>query len=390
MYNLNKNNIENNIQTVLNRFKRDFFIEYNNSSLKTKSLMKKYFQHIYRRWYYSSLVFNNYLSPSNIINKISLKNHTTNNTMMTIAKPILKNNKICDIDFNFYEYSIESHPVIKDLCLLTSFFTPDREIEGNGFLHTKLIESIKYKFTIPDVFYINYLTQLSFDLGIIKKLPSINCNRAQICYNADFWENDNNAQFDKIIKTSIAISSKKLCETLSEVDNFFNVNYLNSLIKNGVHIENTIENDFLRNLNLTLNDIMSIIVKDPKDLSDNELDTLKLFNYLGSFIETYFITILGQYLGIINPINTYTFIFPIEIQKYTKNCTINCTPEILLFNPCSLYDLSSFGEVYMGSKVKGTKLETIPKNIDYSKLNSSLNTLNSFNEITLDDILNLK
>lgn len=390
MYNLNKNKIPNNAQVVLNRFKRDFFIEYNNSSIKSKTLMKKYFQHIFRRWYYSSLIFNNYLSPSNIINKIFLQNNITNTTMLTIARPVVKNNKIRDINFSSYEYNIENHPVIKDICLLTSFFTPDREIKNNGLLQTELIESIKYKFTISDIFYINYLTKLSFKLGIIKKLPSINCNRAQICYNADFWENDNKRQFNKIVKASIELSSKKLLGALSEVSNFFNVDYLNSLLKNGIHIENTIENDYLKKLNLNLSYIMSIIVKDPNKLSNDEFKILELFNKLGCFIETYFITIMGQYLGIINPINTFTFIFPIEIQKYTNNYNMDCIKEIFLFSPSSLYDLSNFGEIYMGSKTKGKKLEHIPENIDYRKLNHSLNTLNSFNEIKLKDFLTFK
>lgn len=389
MYNLNKNKIENNIRTVLDRFKKDFFIEYNNSTVNNKILMRKYFQHIYRRWYYSSLVFNNYLSPSNIINKIFSQNHTNSNTVLTIAKPIIKNNKIRDITFNFYEYSKENHPIIKDICLLTSFFTPDREIKEDGLLKTKLINDMKYKFTIPDAFYINYITKLSFELGIIKKLPSINCNRAQICYNAAFWENDNKVQFDKTVKASISLSSKKLSKAFPEVNNFFNVDYLNSLIKNGVHIENTIENDFFKHLNVNLKDIISMIIKEPNKLSKNEFNTLQLFNKLGCFIETYFITILGHYLGIINPINTFTFIFPIEIQKYSKNY-INCTPEVKLYSPCSLYDLSNFGEIYMGSKLKGTKIEIIPENIDYKKLNYSLNTLNSLNEITLKDVLSLK
>lgn len=132
-----------------------------------------------------------------------------------------------------------------------------------------------------------------------------------------------------------------------------------------------------------------MIIKEPNKLSKNEFNTLQLFNKLGCFIETYFITILGHYLGIINPINTFTFIFPIEIQKYSKNY-INCTPEVKLYSPCSLYDLSNFGEIYMGSKLKGTKIEIIPENIDYKKLNYSLNTLNSLNEITLKDVLSLK
>lgn len=389
MFNLNKNKTENNIQTVLNRFKRDFFIEYNNSPMETKILMKKYFQHIYRRWYYSSLVFNNYLSPSNIINKISLQNHTMSSTIFTIAKPIIKNNKIRDIGFNFYEYSVENHPVIKDICLLTSFFTPDREIEENELLPTKFIQSIKYKFTVPDIFYINYITNLSFELGIIKKLPSINCSRAQICYNADFWENDSKLQFDKIIKASISLSSKKLSKAFPEVSNFFTVDYLNSLIKNGVHIENNIESEFFKNLHISLKDIISIIIKEPNKLSKDEFNTLELFNNLGCSIETHFITIFAQYLGIINPVNIFTFIFPIEIQKYIKNNTIlNCNPEVILFSPCSLYDLTNFGETYMGSKPKGIKLEIIPENINYKKLNYSLNTLNSLNEITLKDVLN--
>ncbi|AJA49652.1 hypothetical protein CPAST_c35960 [Clostridium pasteurianum DSM 525 = ATCC 6013] len=390
MYNFKKNKIENKSNIILDLFKRNFFIEYNNSSIETKKLMKKYFQHIYRRWYYSSLIFNNYLSPSNIINKIFLQNNLTSSTMLTVAKPILNHNKICDITFDFYEYNIENHPIIKDICLLTSFFTPDREINYNGLLQRKFIESIKYKFTIPDVFYINYITKLSFQLKIIKKLPSINCNRAQICYNSDFWESDSIMQFKKIVSSSIDISARKLSESFTEVHTYFNFNYLKSLIKNGVHMENDIENDFLKKLNLDLKYIMSLIVKKPNELSINESKILQLFNKLGCFIESYFITIMGQYLGLINPINTFTFIFPIEIQKYAKNYNINTYKELLLFNPSSLYDLSNFGETYIDSKIKGAKIENIPENIDYKKLTYSLNKLNKFNDIKLNDILNFR
>lgn len=390
MCNFKKMQIEKKSKIILDLFKRDFFIEYNNSSIETKKLMEKYFQHIYRRWYYSSLIFNNYLSPSNIINKIFLQNNLTNNTILIVAKPILKHNKICNINFNFYEYNIENHPIIKDICLLTSFFTPDREIQSNELLQKKFIETIKYKFTIPDIFYVNYITKLSFNLKIIKKLPSINCNRAQICYNSDFWESDSALQFKKIVLSSIDISSKKLSKSFTEVHNFFNFNYLKSLINNGIHIENNIESDFLKKLNLNLKYMMSLIVKNPNKLSTSELKSLQLFNKLGCFIESYFITIFGQYLGIINPINTFTFIFPIEIQKYTKKYNINTNKETILFNPSSIYDLSNFGETYIDSKTKGIKIENIPDNIDYKKLIYSLNKSNKFNDIKLNDILNFR
>ena len=156
---------------LLSIFKDNFTMAYKNLPHRNKARLLPYLSCFYRRWLYSTLVENTILTPANLM--LLLSGRSKENVMPVIVPELTRKNDIRSMRFVSCEYSLDKHPVTKDLEQLIDFCSPDVELDEDDIVTGKAAEWMRSTFFIGDPFYIEYLSLLAFKLGLLKKIPSI-------------------------------------------------------------------------------------------------------------------------------------------------------------------------------------------------------------------------
>ena len=205
------NNTET-IHGVLDLFKNDFLDEFSHYKPKERPPILKAIPYLYRIWYYSVLMSDTALSPSNFINSQIEEKYGEDFRVVPIVSPIYKNKVLKDFEFEFKVFSIDNHPVLEDLKMFLEHCTPDVEVDENGLLLEEEREILISTFTFKEIFYATFLTNLSYSLSFIKKMPSINTYRAMANRGRieEFFSLSKTEQLKKIVDSVIETASKSL------------------------------------------------------------------------------------------------------------------------------------------------------------------------------------
>ena len=328
-------------EELLNIFKDSFTVAYKNLPHRNKSRLLPYLSCFYRRWLYSALIENTILTPANLMLLLN-GSHEENIVPMT-APELTRKNDIRSMRFVSCEYSLDKHPVTKDLEQLMDFCSPDVELDENDIVIGKAAEWMRSTFFIGDPFYIEYLSLCAFKLGLLKKIPSIHSNRAQPTAEVDaFFTKPRREIFELIFNTSVDIAIAYFIDALPIGYNLLGGDYILSLLR-APRTTDEIFDDLYRRMGVNISDFLGFDSEHVSGLDDVYNDMMSRTFYLGVILDKYFYTVFGYYLKLINPGYVLPSDFLSELD-YAMDA-IQCAEDMSLgmFSPCSHYNLTSLG-----------------------------------------------
>ncbi len=116
---------------------------------------------IFGKWYHSALVAETILSPANIISK-DLEKSGSCSEFAYVLRTHPRKQGAGQYTFSLYEYSLEAHPLVEDMKTLVGFCYPDCRTDEQGFLLPQAREILLPRLSIPEGFYLEYLTRLAW------------------------------------------------------------------------------------------------------------------------------------------------------------------------------------------------------------------------------------
>jgi hypothetical protein len=331
------------IEEILDIFKNNFTTAYRGLPHRNKSRLLPYLTCFYRRWLYSALIENTILTPSNLMLLLSGEDAV----FSVVAPELTRKNDIRTLRFVSCEYTLDKHPVTKDLEQLISFCSPDAELDDDDNVAGEISEWMRSTCFINDSFYIEYLSLLAFKLGLLRKIPSIHSNRAQPTdETAAFFAAPRREIFDQIVDASMSIAMYYIVDALPMGHKRPGDDYMLTLLREP-RTTDEIFDDLYRRMGVNINEFLD--VEDESDGLDDIYNAMMSGTfYLGVILDKYFFTVFGYYLKLINP----GYILPsdfcgeldyaMDTMKYAEDISLG------MFAPCSHYTHTPLGSEFFG------------------------------------------
>ena len=333
-----------NCNLINQMFEDNFLNSYRDLRKKRKTRILTYISSIYRRWYYSTLIRDTYLSPANLLSFITAEDAGHKNTVISPIVRLVKNGKN-RIEFRMMEYSVNKHPVINDLKIFLEPCVPDLELSPNDMLMDSHVEDLMGKLSMWDSFYVEYLLSISIYLGIIKKIPSIYSNRAQVTSEYQKLYNlPDNEIFGLIVKATVNSAVSFINEMIPLPEAYFTSSTIYDLLKHPVIVDDIFQHVY-NILGIKISDIYSYeadVYDDPffDDLNNAIISSTFL---LGLLLDKCFLTPFGYYLQLIRPLYTLPYEFPSEIAYLAESLEEDERLVTALYASSSFYQLTALG-----------------------------------------------
>lgn len=342
------------IYGLLDLFKKNFWEDYASLTSKEKKLSLRALPYIYRIWYHSSLIDDTSLSPANFINLQIKEKFKEECTVVPTITPIYSRKALKDFKFDFRVFSIGNHPILSDIRLLLDSSLPDIGIDEDGLILEEEREKFINNLTFKEIYYVTFLTNIVYELKLLKKQPSIGIYRAA-AYQPQieaFFSLSKEDQFEKIVDVVIKITSKQLCNIFIPDNKAFTINVLKDLLKDGLSLIDWLDSILTKyNLFYNASDLENIDLTDLENMPEDEqtqesLMSLGLSMELTFHMDMCLTTPLGYYLQLIQPIYSYEF----DFESYFWNlyeAESNNVPQIrLYFSMPEGFDITSLGKQY--------------------------------------------
>ncbi|WP_163216103.1 plasmid pRiA4b ORF-3 family protein [Clostridium thermarum] len=364
------------IKRIFDLYKKEFLENYNLLSAKEKKPVKKALPYIYRMWYYSALMDDTPLSPANFINMQIKEKYGQDTVIVPIARPVYKRKALVDFEQEFVVFSVENHPVLKDLKMFLNTCLPDIGVDENGFILEDERDEFIDLLTFREIFYVTFLTNISYELGLLRKLPSIGVHRAAaVAENVrKFFQMSSEDQLKKIVEAVLVIASKHMCEAFPINRSTFSVSALRKLIRDAVDL-----NEYLNgimdkyNLNIDMGELENIDMDkldemDEEDLPQGSVISLAIRMELSFALDAYIATPLGYYLQVLQPI--YIYVYDASYYFYELySAEVNQVPLIkLFFLMPNGFDLTVLGHKVLLDGIKPkNEFQTLEEKIDFQQ-----------------------
>lgn len=338
------------VKEITGYFEEQFLKGYN--SIEDKDKIFNVRDTLFRRWYYSAMLELTYLNPCFLINEIAQQKIQGEYVVMPHIKPeFSKGNKV-KFTYSYKYFSIEEHPVVEDLIKLVEFSKPSVHLDmESGFVLKNgemFIDEINYR----NAYYLFYLVELAKEMMLIKEMPSIGtiCLIPTKGYD-EFLSLSKEEQLYIVVDNSINISVKRFNEQsifsnkltrqkiIDMIDNgVINDKYFNEVDKNVSFMEEFIEHARNSGDEQILNEILNT---NPRNLAEMLSET-----YFGIYIDMWFISVFGYYLGIITP--NYAQVYDVY---GSMNQLIRCNDPMekqgYMFDMDEAHDLTCLGDKIM-------------------------------------------
>ena len=301
----------------------------------------RYFDNIYRVWYYSALFQDGFASPA-IFADIWFKSEGVN-----VCIPKIKD---ADYSFEWQLYSAEHHPFIMDLFTLVdvceenaSFERLSHELVAGDF------EKYASRFTFADNSYIAYLVEIGLEMSIIKSIPSIHILKYRATAKGLHLDQlDSATALDLAIECAAKICSRKFTTI------FGNAPELNkNMVMNWLKSFDMTDDIYAELYDIVGVDIISLWKNEHKNRDElDEVDRAALSSVypIGRMIDRYFLTPYGRYLQLIQPIYYTPFNFARELEyAFRPGIRDDFDNTLAIFCPSSLYRLTPIGKSLLTS-----------------------------------------
>ena len=319
---------------------------------------------IYRRWYYSSLVENTYLTPANLFESLNRQagcapdispnvhmNSTTNYTGLT---------------YSYQNYNRSGHPVVKDFRTIIDFCRPDIDLTPEDQMPEELAVKAAKDLHMNDPSYAMYLLSLALEMGLLVKIPSIYVNHAQLVKDIEERMTFSDEEmFDKIVQYTLKFASKSLSEIVPVPVPLFDEEYLVSILKEPVETD-AIFQRLYDTMGVDIEDLMGLEMFEEIEMLD--MAVISGTYLLGIVLDKFFLTPFGHYLKLIRPIYMLPFDFENEITIFLDSYIDEDELGIAFYAPCSHYYLTDLGLNYFKINPNLTNYLDIENKLKFSQV----------------------
>ena len=361
-------NYNANSRMINQMFEEKFLNSYRDLKRKRKTRILTYISSIYRRWYYSALIKDTYLSPANLL-AFSPREQGASGKNAVISPVVrLAVNGKNRIEFKSMEYSIHKHPVIDDLKIFAESCMPDLELGANDMLTDAHVEELMGKLSMWDSFYVEYLLSVSIYMGIIKKIPSIYSNRAQVTPEyKKLFNLPENELFAQVVKATVTSAVSFINEMIPLPEAYFTAGTIYDLLKHPIVVDDIFQHVY-NILGIKISDIYSYetdLGDDPffDDLNNAIISSTFL---LGLLLDKCFLTPFGYYLQLIRPLYTLPYEFFNELSYLADSLEEDEKLVMALYASSTFYQLTPLGMEFFGVEDAGSF--TASADIPYERL----------------------
>lgn len=300
---------------------------------------------LYRRWYYSSMLENTFLTPANLFESLNRQYGRPAELCPNVHLRTPVNYK--GLRFSFEEYSRNNHPVAADFRTLINFCQPDIDLLENDRMPDDTAQEAAKLLHMNDPAYAAYLLALAFETGILTKIPSIHANRAQLSRKAEkLLSLKDEALFDLIVSSSLRYASRSLCELIPLPAPLFDEEYLLRILQEPVETD-AIFQRLYDTIGVDIEDLIGLDVIEELDMLD--MAVISGTYLLGLVMDKFFLTPFGHYLKMIRPIYMLPFDFENEISIYLDSYIEEDDLAVAFYAPCSRYFLTGLGLEYFST-----------------------------------------
>jgi len=351
----------NNYAEQINRqFIKSFDSIYKSGGKYHRAKLLPCLANIYRRWYYSSLVENTYLTPANLFESLNRQYGRPPDTSPNVSMrtPV----KYTGLIFSYQPYSISEHPVVEDFRRIIDFCRPDIDMTDTDQLPEELACKAAKYLHMDDPFYAMYLLAVALEMGLLVKIPSIHANRAQLARDAEKIMSLSSAEiFDKIVKSTLRYASQSLNEIIPLPEPIFNEAYILGILQEPVDTD-AIFQKLYDIIGVDIEEFIGLDIFEELDMLD--MAVISGTYLLGIVLDKFFLTPFGHYLKLIRPIYMMPFDFENEASVYLDSPVDEDELGVAFFAPCSHYFLTDMGLEYFSAN---------PSPVNYLDVGNKLN-----------------
>ena len=325
---------------IFNFFNSGFCNAYQKVRTRGKNKLLKYTNCFYRKWYYSALIPETILSPANILQLLS--NNFADSTLIGYSVSIQNYSKLSNFQLKETVYSLENHPIVEDLRIFLNSCGSVVLLNEDDYIGTSQEQSILGELSISDPFYVQYLCEISINLKLIKKLPSINSNHAQVDSEAcnSFFELSQREILKRLIHSTLNITVFQISEILPIDKNIINSNFFFNILRNSTPTDELFTNIYA-SMNINFDDVAEMSEDEYYDEVTSAIMSSTFF--IGIIIDKYFYTLFGFYLKLIAPCYLTPYDFSDEIEFAVDTFKENDEISVAMFSPCSHHTLTKLG-----------------------------------------------
>jgi len=333
------------IQKLHALFNNKFMEAYRAANPNKRRGILPYLQSIYRRWYYSTLIEDSPLSPANLLESICL--HYEEPAATYPVAYVRNKAKLTGIDVKMITYTPDNHPIVADLRLLIDYCTPHIDLqEGNSFVVSQALE-LAEKISLNDPMYAAFLLEVSLEMKLVAKVPSVGISRFKPSARADkAFAAPCREILNDIIETTIVMASKGLQNLAMLPESLFTTAFIRNLLEKPMFTDDIFEKVY-DVLGYDLDEVMDFTMEEG-DLDGLDVDLLAGTFMTGVLLDKFFFTPFGHFMKLIRPLYILPFEFGSEITDYIN---VSDDPEegsIAFFAPCSSYTLTDLGLECLG------------------------------------------
>ena len=323
-------------------FTRTFDILYKKSDKQQRTKLLPCLSNIYRRWYYSSIIENTYLTPANIFESLNRQYGESPTLSPTVHTRTPVN--YTGLSFSYQQYNKNNHPVVADFRAIIDFCRPDIELTENDQMPEDLAATAAKDLHMNDPYYATYLLAIALEMGFLVKIPSIHANHAGLARGVERRLSiSDDALFDKIVTSTLHFASKSLSELIPLPVPLFDEEYLVSILKDPVETD-VIFQRLYDTIGVDIEDLIGLDIFEELDMLD--MAVISGTYLLGIVLDKFFLTPFGHYLKMIRPIYMLPFDFENEISIYLDSYIEEDEIGIAFYAPCSRYYLTEMGLKY--------------------------------------------
>lgn len=317
---------------------------------------------LFSKWYYTALTGETILTPANIIQCDLENSHTEIAYVLHVDKTAAGMDKY---SFRMVSYPMENHPILRDMQTILNACLPDCTVDEKGFFLPEDAARLLEKITLPDGFYLEYLTRLCQQMGFFKKVPAIHIHKVTKSPKADaFFEKEPKEALDTLLWESCALAAERLQYTMDLEPGMVNSSFFYQYLED--HIEtDQIFIDFYKRVDV---DLESIWKTPPNQLTEEEQSIVSSFLFAGIMMDKWFFTPMGHFFHVVRPISFTPFRFYQNINNLAALFLMHHNPGAELFTPPSFCSLTSIGLALTAKEKLSVNRQKMPRNISFERL----------------------
>ena len=350
--------------TINQQFSQPFDAIYKACDKHRRKKLLPCLTNIYRRWYYSSLIENTYLTPANLFEALHRQyNHPSDlYPLVSIRTP----SNYTGLTFSFRQYSQSRHPIVTDFRTIIDFCRPDIDLtESDQMPETLAIKAAK-NLHMNDPYYAMYLLSLALEMGLLVKIPSIHANRHQLIHETEkHLSQSDDHLFDKLVHAALGYAARSLSELIPTPAPIFDQDYLISILKEPVEMDIILQRLY-DTIGVNIEDLIGLDLHEELDVLD--MAVISGAYLFGVILDKVLFTPFGHYLKLIRPIYMPPFDFENEISIYLDSNIEDDELGIAFYSPCYRYYLTEIGLKYFNVQPSPTNYLDIKNRLPFSEI----------------------